>query len=1027
MDYQYIKSIVGEIYRDLPGKFSFPPECMEELNQYCLNDRFIRNEIADVLTYFSTTASGTPVLVLSRTAEKKAAKSVGYFSQCLGWAWRKELLSELGDEVFTSAFYEERELDELSTKGDIPKQREHIKLDQIEIAPKAIKAVLYAVMHLWLAGGDAVKIAVPKEDDYNNYVLAAVRQIYSYFPMALRLRAGFCSRLSEGQKAGKKIFICFVPAAIADEETIFLDASNEKACNKYIDNGTEIESLNKFIEHLMSLEEESRKIFLRDIYEEVEGAGDPKSIIAASAQNYHAIGKALAYMDSEQKLEALIPSWIRFFSRQDKFPKCLRGSLFEHIKRNLPEEAIKSYTADKFASTADIQGLMAAAMEFEPVFEALPELADGGRRSLSQRLDSFNLSKTEKLAVLEKYISVMPHIIYTRDLTVLKVSIKKDEFEQLQNMPKETTTQIEFLINKLRPLYNAVVQIGEDAIVQNLAYEIKEELNWLESKKASADALLAQAREKMNAQKGYFSKLEALVETIGDSNAINEDQKAELERELHNCCPCTFGDYGKAYHEAYGQRLTLQSLANRNALVASQILVDIGSFEELVVHFRRGRSAVELSEAISKTSAVSNLISETCRVKVAEEPTEQAEKLRELLMLSPNYRSGLNKKEQNAKVLRYVGNGIFRGRDIPTVCQFLADERDGKISADDAIDVLKNIAQGNFKNSSAAEYWLAYEYLYKNMQDKSPLDRISGAKDKHGAWNDAEAKKVLEGYVKSRTPKGNKLKTANVFLSVITGILLVGTIAVGILWSKDNSKLKAETERLEELQQATVDSYEIALFRHDFEKYRCIFENAVNNPASYAVLNAYYQQHEPEELISVGNVKTVWKEAFFWNCVHAAEGNENITEKALEDAISKAKSAILLISGLNPVPTEPKMQMLDEPLPIEVEDGSVEMNLETAAETGETSSQEGSDTQTAEESQELLAAEGSDGTADEQTAEDASSAAKESENIAEGCTNENLPDEKDAVHDLITEVESIVEAARTSYDFAQTAINGGIN
>lgn len=900
MDYQYIKSIVSEIYKDLPGKFNFPPECMDEVRQYCLDDSFLATGVSGVLTYFSSSEQGRPVVVYAKTAKKSTAKSVGYYSQCLGWSWTKELPQNIAEEVFGSVFMEENELDTYCAQNmEVPKIVKHVEPKEIEISTDAIRAVLYGVMSRWLVGNAPVRIAVPENEAYDPYVLSAVQSLYAYFPMALRMRAGFCSYLPAGQTVRKKIFIGFIPESAADDSTIFLDGRSSSAYRKYISVGTGVKSIDRFIEHLSHLQPSDRYTFLDGIYEDVEGSGDPQKIISVSVEAYDSVGKMLAYMDEEKSVSTLLPFWLDFLSGQERFPANMRCELTDHIGKRLTAEEISAYAVERFSSDETPEKLMENAKVFEPVCTVFPQFTEEIHNVLMRQLSRFSMTTENEFALLEKHADFLPHIIFRNDLADLKVQILREECERIDALPCDLPSQIDSALEALGRLLDGIKPYTDCASGESFDVEVRTQIAELEERKNSADALYNEILQEMQTAGAYFSKLERFSEKENRLKVLEDNQQWQLKRMLQNTRPTSFSEYKAEYCRHFGKQLTLQSLSGLGGSLCQHIVDDLCSFEELTARYERGISAGKFNEKIIEARAVGNFVKEACRVRVTGLPGNLSESdARQLMELNFDDLRAEKKTELKEALFGFVGQGLYSGKDLTAICRFLCDEGTGKISEEDAATLLNYIDGERFRNSTESDYWLAYEALFTNLQSKKPLERLDVLRKQ--IRRNADAETTLSNFIKVRTPKKNRGKAVVVSLSVAAAVLCLSTAGLGFLWHRSSSALKAEKLSVETLLRAAEDSFDIALFNHEFDTYRAIFKDLLSDSENLAVLDEIYRSKDFLEEIAIGGYKTTWAELFFWNCVYAAN-EERVTPESFEAARDQAECAALLVSSTKPV------------------------------------------------------------------------------------------------------------------------------
>lgn len=345
MDYQFIHSVVQEEYVDLSAAKPVPPAYLKELRKYAGVCDCLDNEIGESYGFISIrTGTEIPVAFFSRTARKKAAVSVCKFVQSAGWEQRGDCLLEKMDTILTQTFYEESQLDDFAQKkATVPALDNNTpaSLPHVTIAKEAIRAVLYGAMLRWLSGSAQVHIAVPESEmnHYNEYVLAAVREIYSYFPEKMREAVGFSSYLlPTHEKDYPKFSIIFIPNNMADARTIMLDGSSPNAYAAMI-KSTGLKSLDKVLNYLAQLDEpEQRQKFLRGIFEDVENREDGNSVRSFSPMSYVTMGDGLTILEIQGSAEEQLPIWLDFAADKQRYPSSLISAIDEKISTMMPPQ-----------------------------------------------------------------------------------------------------------------------------------------------------------------------------------------------------------------------------------------------------------------------------------------------------------------------------------------------------------------------------------------------------------------------------------------------------------------------------------------------------------------------------------------------------------------------------------------------------------------------------------------------------------------------------------------------------------------
>lgn len=907
MDYQYIKSIVNEIYTDLPSRFNFPAECMDEIRKYCLDDSFISAGVNDVYTYFMSSEQGKPVVVFSKTAKKNTAKSVGYYAQCLGWAWSKELTKQIPEDVFGSAYMKETEIDDLGRQNaDISKITGRVEFKNIEVSSEAIRAVLYGVIRRWLIGSAPVRIAVPVNEEYDSYVVSAVRAIYDFFPMALRLRAGFRSYLPSEQTGLNKIFIGFIPELESDDGTIFLDGRSNAAYSKYISDGCGIKSIDRLVEHVAHIPGSERQTFLDEIYEDVEGAGDPQRISSIGVEAYDPAGKMLAYMEEGQSFANMFPRWMEFLAQQYKFPAHMRNVILNYIEGHLESEQIFNYAAEKFIYEEETKLVRETAKYFVPLCTTFPQFRHVIYDAVIGRLNNCGFDDSaRKLELFEKFAnSIIPQIVSYDDLAKLKVDSLQDDYNQVCGLPLTTPAQADNAIGALKAILSKISPYESYSNGKNFAQEIEKRIVELKKKRNSSDMLYYDSLRAIQMANDYFCKLEEYFKIENRITELEENQQKQLWKEARAARPESIPDYQKAFKGRFGCALTLQNLSKLNKNLCKTIIRDLSSFKEVPVKFQKGISADRLNESIVKAEAISDVISENCKVCFEGLPESLSKSdARWLLELNTDGMSAENRKALSKHLFWLARRGVYSGKDLPAICQFLCSGENEKIEEETALNLIDYIEKGCFGNCTADDYWLTFETIFLKLNSEKPIEKLEILRKKIA--DNTEAGTILSKYIELHSPEEKKAKNISggekrgrkaVLISLVAAVavLCVSTATLGVLLDKSGTALKAEQLNIEELTQAAENNFDIALFDKEFDTYREIFESAVNN--DMGLLENIYREYDFSEEISIGGCKTTWAELFFWNSVYAAKDGE-ITEESFANAKKQAECAVVLING----------------------------------------------------------------------------------------------------------------------------------
>lgn len=390
MDYQYIYSVVNGSYVVLLNKQAndnpMPSGVLDELARYSTNYASQQLGIPEEFGFFSMDGkNGTKLLTLSKSQRKVNCTSLAKMAQQVGWIisdkFAKEQLAPDFGSLIDFGFYSEAQVDEFAASGAVPAfgsgaARGAAEPVEVFASEKAIRTILCAVFSRWLRGTAPIKIGVPEKylDRYSSYVLSAVKEIYSYFPAALRIETGFVSYLQPGtEKNFPRYSIIFVPASMAEPSTVFLDDSNPSAY-ELLPNKTNRVYLNSLIEHLVSLKDpEVRREAIGSIFEKLENSLGEISKFD-DAKQYVSYGIFCAVKSAGSLVEALkIRAGLneKGINCPDKLKEAVNGE----IQKKFSVSELEAYLGQLRSEGADIGRLIAELTD-------IAEICKGSEESL---------------------------------------------------------------------------------------------------------------------------------------------------------------------------------------------------------------------------------------------------------------------------------------------------------------------------------------------------------------------------------------------------------------------------------------------------------------------------------------------------------------------------------------------------------------------------------------------------------------------------------------------------------------------
>lgn len=672
MNYLYVNAIVNETYLTANCASTFEESKLGAVSTMSINDDVLKNDIPGILTYFTIKeSSAPPLVVLTCTRRHQNTGSVGRYIQSLGWAWSDDLMTEKLDSILSADFYTEEEIDTMvKTNVDIPlpKDKPAAEALQLPALSQPVKQALLTALFLrWIRNEAAIRIAVPKDVDYNSYVRGAIKAIYPLLPVALRAEAGFCSYTPSPREISGRVYIGFIPEALADSNTMFLDGSNQAAINTYT-KSTGRAALDTFISYISTADDAVLGKFFADLYIEVEKKGIMSSAFAA--RDYQPTGESLQIISGKNDPKSSLPSWFRFFETQEKYAPSMQQLILQHIREHAtpellcahlealgkdaanPEELCKvlaSYlgfvnnypalrdplwntikvllkqkaypaktVADAFTKYKEtlsvfVTDAFLAALSVAVVGEKFQELQT---RPSANSFD-IGLRRKEGLALLEelqgKDVSVTASLIfeiegYIQNLDTQDAALAAKKFqEELDNILKLPAKQLYQIRARITALENLQKKLQAAAPNQQITDMLSEVARLLEEKKAQAESSDTKFQRLLSQVEGrtYFEALKVLADP--DFDPLDAEDKKELRSHLDAAKPDGYIKYVAAFESYYKKDLVLSSLRKPlEAQVCQQILEDICEFSYVSIDFPANTQLPNSSVAGDKLKSFRN-------------------------------------------------------------------------------------------------------------------------------------------------------------------------------------------------------------------------------------------------------------------------------------------------------------------------------------------------------------------------------------------------------------------------------------
>lgn len=856
MDYLYINAIVREVYSDLPVSHPFPEHCREMLLKASPADAFLKDPaVGSVISYFTLKERGKePVLVMSRVERQKTCASVGRLTQCCGWAWDKARLFPGMDALFLTAFREEDEIIGLAHRQEtVRPHRETIPVPgTICLSQPVRSAILATVMRRWLHHKAPLRIAVPSGVDYNSYVLAAVREIYQLFPVALRAEAGFCSYLPNNREANPRIYIGFVPEVMADASTLFLDGSGRAVVNALNDT-TGRNALDQFIKYLCVADSHSRQLFLEEILRDVEFSGDGKAIAGITPRDYIAAGDGLILLNLQGSVEELLPRWKAFYEGMSRYPDSMRIRIENRIADSLDSAAFCRCVRREYAEKSLPQGVFDVLEAYSDLCSHHPHLADTLWSDVISFLHSKGISCRQVYDGAAACRNTLTAYMDAQKLHRLFCQSIAEELDRIRSLPCTTLRQTEVAIETAKQLLHSMEGAPSDEESDALRHSIADHIATLDAhrgamilagldaqfrdivrKPAQSSAQIGMLIEesgkllqKMDAA-GPIAGMPGLMEEVRSFTARMQAEKNsagalfhQIMDQLHKADsyfamlevlsryrdtapeavqseeivhllrrerPSDMRAYAEAFRNRYGTGMNLTAISRTENDICSQIIRDICDLNRLCVRFAPNTTAMNMDAKIGGARAIGGCISDSFAIDVSYDGS---------ILDSGWFRKLLMLKHDKAS--------MGHQHDLTRIFNALVDS--GAYSGDQMVDGLKmlencgldwnelfrRVLQGKFTDCTPQQYQAVFRAILDMSPGKRTLHRMRQIADRESS-KDKAAERAFRAFLKKNEEAGRKGKTILIPILIITAVLLAGLVLAFVIGMGSEPAAPVETQ-----------------------------------------------------------------------------------------------------------------------------------------------------------------------------------------------------------------------------------------
>lgn len=840
MDYLYINGVVNETYKDMPCGCPFP-EVYRKMLHATVADRDGKKP---VLSGFTLRTNGEkPVIVLSCVQRHETTASVAWLTQCDGWQWQPELLRSQLDQVLHAGFYTEQEVIEPGKRFALPKDR-RISYDavQISMSAKVKEAVLTAVFLRWMRYDPALRIAVPKNVDYNSYVISAVKAIYGLFPLGLRARAGFCSYMPGDEQISETVSIGFVPEEMADSRTLFLDGSSSAVCQSLCC-GTYNKGLDTLIQYLAQSPDGERAAFLEEVFRELEGSGESEQLQKIKPNDYAVVGTGLSLLALTGSLRELMPQWKKeFLDAPEKFTPTMRQRIRKKICDTIDpaqfcamvEESWKRSQSDIFISLRSFEPFcqenqplkdalwettlkhMTAGKSYGEVYRLVTKreldltfLLDGEKKDWlfckakneefqalqkepTDDLDQITSLKTEAWALREN-VAKSPASKNTKNLldrmdgyiqsldkeyNDLRYRQLAERYKKIRSMPNQTVQQVTKQLADAKEVLAQLEKLPQTSDRDTLCENLQQFIMQIETFIHSSSAKFARIREILTSNQGYFTTLEEL--NRADKTRLEETERQTIAQLLAQKRPHNLESYEKEFNNFYHKPMILSNIAKLADYVCGWVVRDICQLDRIQLHCSVNNRADATAQQIDGALYTAGKISDGHKVFAAVDSGKNldAHWLRKMLRLGHDSHS-MGDQGDFKEIFRSLAmGGAFNGNDMVSAVEMY--RRCGLRF----MPLFMLMIQGCFREANEAQYCMAYKLIveYSDADKAKVLENMKDRLERESK-RDKTAARAFQEFLRSQsgTRKGGKQwMIASIALGVVTVALGAAVVILAL-------------------------------------------------------------------------------------------------------------------------------------------------------------------------------------------------------------------------------------------------------
>ena len=597
--YQYFLKNENESFVEKECNSPVPAVFQEEVIKYS-NTESSCDGVSEYFSYFpvfNESGTGSDILLtFARADVQEGVGSKGRYVQSAVWNWsdiRNEMISKGLACILDFSFLTNEDL----RQGNNEFGRGSCRHDHIEIVPdkRAISAIVLAAARRWnLLQKKPVVIAVPEKycnDHYNDYVLSAADVIYSHFPLALKVRAGFTNYLdrkyySSYKQEYEKFYITFIPERDRDTDTVFLDGSSPDVYDKILKTSTNFSDS----DYLLSVISESDRFSerLAGILHDIEADGSGERLSSINIMDYRKYGFALQLIDGKFKYrerEAIE----KFAAEESSYPEGIRNEVWEYIHTVIPADRLKNEAEGWVASGGDPDAVMDKLCALLKICGS-SEIHQDAMRTVFRSLDHADFDCEELYDSISNRSETISPFIGESSLNQLlqtvknkclakhydKLLAKYEKIDRTSSAPEDINSSLR-LLSELASPAELYWRGNSSNKIDDFSKKLNSDISILREKLGGSETIRKEVLGKISG-KDYFFSSSFWHDFPGEKKVrLNDEDLAEIEKTIAEEKP-EISVYSKEYSDFREKDAAAALASEENTSFRDEVISDLTAY-----------------------------------------------------------------------------------------------------------------------------------------------------------------------------------------------------------------------------------------------------------------------------------------------------------------------------------------------------------------------------------------------------------------------------------------------------------------